>query len=55
MEDEDAWEDEEELLDNATLCPSCDEMTAHEILKEKGRERRRLQSSMPNLSSSPYR
>ena len=35
MEDEDAWEDEEELLDNATLCPSCDEMTAHEILKEK--------------------
>ena len=34
MEDDDGWE-EEEVLDNATYCPSCEAMTAHEILHEK--------------------
>ena len=34
MDEDEVWE-EEEVLDNATLCPSCDEMTAHEILHEK--------------------
>lgn len=35
MEEDDAWDEEEEILDNATHCPSCDEMTAHDIIKEK--------------------
>ena len=34
MDDDEVWE-EEEILDNATLCPSCEEMTAHDILHEK--------------------
>ena len=33
--EEDEWEDDEEVMDNATQCPACDDMTAHEILKEK--------------------
>ena len=28
-------EEEEEILENATYCPSCDETTAHDILREK--------------------
>ena len=35
MEDVDEWEEEEEILDNATHCPACDELTGHEILREK--------------------
>lgn len=33
--DDDEWEEEEEVLDNATHCPVCDDLTAHEILKER--------------------
>ena len=35
MDEEDDWDEEEEVLDNATHCPSCVEMTAHDILREK--------------------
>lgn len=35
MDEEVEWDEEEEVLDNATYCPSCDEMTAHDILREK--------------------
>lgn len=35
MVDEEAWDEEEEAMDNATHCPTCDDMTGHEILKEK--------------------
>jgi len=34
MDDDEEWE-EEEILDNATFCPSCEAMTAHDILHEK--------------------
>ena len=34
MDDDEVWE-EDEILDNATHCPSCEEMTAHDILHEK--------------------
>jgi len=35
VEDGDEWEEEEEILDNATHCPTCDELEGHDILKEK--------------------
>ena len=34
-EEEEAWEEDEEVLDNATHCPACDEMQGHKILREK--------------------
>ena len=35
MEEVDEWDEEEEVLDNASHCPACDELTAHDILREK--------------------
>jgi uncharacterized Zn finger protein len=37
MEDYDDEEDffEEEVLENAVLCPTCDDVTGHEILRER--------------------
>ena len=35
MEDDENWGEEEEILDNATQCPACGELTGHEILREK--------------------
>ena len=32
--DDEEWEDEE-VIDNATHCPVCEDLTAHEILKER--------------------
>lgn len=32
--EEDVWDDDD-VMDNATHCPACDEMTGHEILKER--------------------
>jgi len=34
-EGEDVFDDEEEVMDNATHCPVCDDMTGHAILKER--------------------
>jgi len=34
-EGEDVFNDEEEVMDNATHCPVCDDMTGHAILKER--------------------
>jgi uncharacterized Zn finger protein len=35
VDGDEAWDDDEEVMDNATQCPACDDMTGHEILKEK--------------------
>ena len=35
MDEVDEWEEDEEVLDNASHCPACDELTAHDILREK--------------------
>lgn len=35
MTEDEEWEEDEEILDNATHCPECDDMTAHTVLREK--------------------
>ena len=35
---DDFFEEDEVLLENAVHCPMCDELTGHEILKEKAKE-----------------
>jgi uncharacterized Zn finger protein len=35
LTDDDVWDEDEEILDNATHCPACDDLTGHEILREK--------------------
>ena len=35
MDEDETWDETEEVMDNATDCPICDELTGHEILKEK--------------------
>ena len=48
MDDDEVWE-EEEILDNATHCPSCEEMTAHDILHEKKWRRCGFQGSLHRM------
>lgn len=35
MSEDEEWQEEEEILDNVTACPTCNEETGHEILREK--------------------
>ncbi|MAJ01034.1 MAG: hypothetical protein CMA10_01315 [Euryarchaeota archaeon] len=35
MDGDEDWEEEEEILENATHCPTCDNLEGHDILKEK--------------------